>query len=246
MNRNESFTGSQVNTLAVKLAWASLEMLVDDVADIQVMGSGDDNDVTDLKIACTDGRLLVEQPTFGLSMKLNTKRWMQLFLRIPRDWKGAVEANTSSGTLNARGLTGSDLTLETVSGDLRASSLSAIALALKSATGDIQAAGLSADKLSLRSVSGTIALQDVAAQQVKTGSVSGETTLAFLAPTERMECSTISGKVRIFVPMDAADVTFAALNGKLRTSGVSLQEGAPVIRVSSISGDLEINNNQSN
>lgn len=246
MNRNESFTGSQVNTLAVHLAWASLEMMVDDVADIQVMVSGDDNDVTDLKIACADGRLLVEQPTYGLSMKLNTKRWMQLFLRIPRDWKGAVDASTISGALNARGLTGSDLALETVSGDLRASSLSAITLALKSATGDIQASALSADKLSLRSVSGMIALQGVTAQQAKSASVSGETSVEFLAPIERMESSTVSGRVRIFVPLEVADVTFAALSGKLRTSGVSLQEGAPVIRVNSISGDLEINNNQQN
>lgn len=246
MNRNESFGSAQVNTLVVHLAWASLEMMVDDVSDLQVMVSGDDNDVSDLKISCADGRLLVEQPTYGLTIKLNTDRWMQLFLRIPREWKGAVEASTISGLLNVRGLTGTDLSLETVSADLRASGLSGITLALKSATGDIQAASVAAEKLAMRTVSGAISLHGAQARQVKLTSVSGENDLAFTAPFDRLDGNTVSGGIRVYAPMDVADVTLAALSGRLRTSNVSLKENAPVIRVSSVSGDLEINNNQQN
>lgn len=244
MNRNESFGAAQVNTLAVHLAWASLEMMVDDVSELQVMVSGDDNDVSDLKISCADGRLLVEQPTYGLTIKLNTERWMQLFLRIPREWKGAVDASTISGPLNVRGLTGTDLALETVSADLRAAGLSGITLALKSATGDIQASGVTTEKLSLRTVSGAISLQGVQARQVKLTGVSGESDLVFTAPFDRLDGNTVSGSIRIYAPMDTADVTLSALSGRLRTSNVSLKENAPVVRVTSVSGDLEINNDQ--
>ena len=241
MNRNENFALSQVNTLQVRLAWATLEMMVDDVPELQVMVSGDDNDVSDLKISCQDGKLQVEQPTYGLSMKLNTERWMQLFLRIPREWKGAVDAGTIFGMMSVRGLCGTDLALDTVSGDLRAANLQAITLGMKTATGDIQAGGISAEKLTLRSVSGIIKVQDVQAQQVKAINVSGEVTLDFLSPFEKVEGNTVSGNIRVYAPIDMADAALSSLNGKLRTSGVSLQEGAALVRVSSISGDLEIN-----
>ena len=245
MNRNESFAAPQVNTLNVRLAWASLEMIVDDVTEMQILVSGDEHDVTDLKITCADGKLLVEQPTYGLSMKLNTERWMQLFIRVPKSWKGAVNASTISGMVNARGLTGTDLTLETVSGDLRTMGMNAIDLNLKTATGDIQAQNLTCDKLSLRSVSGQVKVQDVDVRQVKTINVSGETTLEFVAPFEKIDGNTVSGNIRLYAPIDMADAALSSLNGRVRTSGVALQEGAPEIRISSISGDLEIQNNAS-
>ena len=75
MNRNESFPALDVSTVTVHLAWASLEMIVDDVEDIQVLVSGDAGDVEDLKLLCQEGRLLVEQPTYGINIKqLNAER----------------------------------------------------------------------------------------------------------------------------------------------------------------------------
>ena len=54
MNRNESFPALDVSTVTVHLAWASLEMIVDDVEDIQVLVSGDAGDVEDLKLLCQE------------------------------------------------------------------------------------------------------------------------------------------------------------------------------------------------
>ena len=90
-------------------------------------------------------------------------------------------------------------------------------------------------------MSGIIKVQDVQAQQVKAINVSGEVTLDFLSPFEKVEGNTVSGNIRVYAPIDMADAALSSLNGKLRTSGVSLQEGAALVRVSSISGDLEIN-----
>lgn len=241
MNRNESYPAAQVTNLAVHLAWATLEMLVDDIEEMQVLVSGDDNDVNDLKIESKDGRLLVEQPTYGLTIKLNTERWMQLCVRIPRTWKGAVEANTIAGMLNARGLTGTDLTLDTVSGDLRAMNLSGIAVNLKTISGDIKAGGLDCEKLAVRTVSGSVSIQSSAGMSVKLSGVSGDQALELIRPFERVEATTVSGDVKLYVPMDKADVALRAVTGRVRTSGVSLLEGAPAVRVTSVSGNLEIN-----
>ncbi len=243
MNRNESFAAPQVNALNVRLAWASLEMIVDDVPEIQVVVSGDEHDVSDLKISCSDGKLLLEQPTYGLTMKLNTERWMQLFVRVPKSWKGAASLSTISGAVNVRGLTGTDLSLETVSGDLRTMGMNSMNLNLKTATGDIHAMNIACDGLNLRSVSGQVKVQDVSARQVKTFNVSGETTLEFVDPFEKIEGNTVSGNIRLYAPITEADATLSSLNGRVRTSGVFLKEGGSAIRINSISGDLEIHEN---
>lgn len=241
MNRNESFPASGIHTLAAHLAWASLEMMVDDVEDFQVLISGDANDVNDLKLQCNDGRLLVEQPTYGLTIKLHTERWMQIFIRIPRAWKGAVDANTITAPLKVRGLSGTDLTLDTVSGDLRATSLSSIATALRTVSGDIRADGLTGEKLGLRTVSGNMTVSGCGFDEYRLGTVSGEVSIEMVRPFEKLDGTTVSGDVRLYAPVNRVDAALRAVSGRLRTSGVSIQEDAPRAYLSSVSGNLEIN-----
>lgn len=241
MNRNESFSAAEVTELALHLAWASVDIMTDDVSDIQVMISGNEADVTDLKLVCQDGRLLVEQPTYGLSIKLNTERWMQVLLRIPPQWKGALDANTISAPLKVRGISGTDLQLDTVSGDIRADGLNGITIALRSVSGTINANTLGAEKLSLRSVSGDITIDNADACRYKLNTVSGETSIDMIAPFDRLDGVTVSGSVRVYTPVFEADAVLRSVNGRLRTSGVSITEQAPLIHVKSVSGDLEIN-----
>jgi len=158
MNRNETFPALSVSTLAIHLAWASLEIIVSDVEDIQLMVSGEDSFVSELKLALTDGCLAVEQPSYGLSIKLKNERWMQVLVRLPRSWKGGVTAGTVSGTLSSRGLTGTDIALSTVSGSLHAESLAGINLTLHTVSGAILASDLAGDSLALRTVSGGVKL----------------------------------------------------------------------------------------
>ncbi|MBR4082077.1 MAG: DUF4097 family beta strand repeat protein [Clostridia bacterium] len=241
MNRNESFSAAEVTELALHLAWASVDIMTDDVSDIQVMISGNEADVTDLKLVCQDGRLLVEQPTYGLSIKLNTERWMQVLLRIPPQWKGALDANTISAPLKVRGISGTDLQLDTVSGDIRADGLNGITIALRSVSGTINANTLGAEKLSLRSVSGDITIDNADACRYKLNTVSGETSIDMIAPFDRLDGVTVSGSVRVYTPVFEADAVLRSVNGRLRTSGVSITEQAPLIHVKSVRGDLEIN-----
>lgn len=241
MNRNESFPIADVTELALHMAWASVDVTVDDVSEIQVMVSGNEADVTDLKMTCEDGRLLLEQPTYGLSIKLNTERWMQVLIRIPPQWKGALDVNTISAPLKVRGVAGTDLQLDAVSGDIRADGLTGITIALRSVSGTVNANGLAAEKLSLRSVSGDITVDNADARRYKLNTVSGETSIDMIAPFDRLDGVTVSGSVRVYTPVFEADAVLRSVNGRLRTSGVSIVEKAPLIHVKSVSGDLEIN-----
>ena len=62
MNKILTFSPASVTSLEVHLAWASLEILADDVDELQIMAAGDDNDVNDLKVeekaaaTCQHGR----------------------------------------------------------------------------------------------------------------------------------------------------------------------------------------------
>lgn len=241
MNRNEMFPGLLVSTLTVRLAWASLEIVVDDVEDLQVLISGDDSDVADMKVLCENGRLLVEQPTYGLTYKINMVRWMQVFIRIPAAWKGAVEASTIAGPLKARGLAGTDMSFDTVTGDLRVMGLNCITAALRTVSGSVKAENLSGERLSLRTVSGDVAVSGCGFDAYRLSAVSGAVSMDLTQPFDKLEGTTVSGDVRVYAPMEQIDASLRSVSGRIRTSGVSIQSGAPTASLTSVSGDFEIN-----
>lgn len=240
MNRNETFDQAQAARLDIKLAWATLEAAADDVSGIQLMVSGSESDVSDLKIAVDDGKLTVEQPVYGISYHVNTEHWMEVYLRIPRAWKGAVSAYTTTGPMTLKKLSGTDITLETVTGDLKASGIEAMNLALKTASGQITGSALTGTKLGVRTVTGGVTLDGCAFRAYRLNTVSGDISLAADAPYESAEGSAVTGNVRFAAPVSEADVLYRGVTGRLRTQGVSLKEGAPEVRVSSVTGSLEL------
>ena len=241
MNRNEAFNAMDIHTLQVHTVWATLEIIADDVETLQVLVAGDDDYVEDLKAAVEDGKLTVEQPTSGIVPKLSAVRWMQVTIRLPKDWKGAVQAETISGPLKARGLDGSDLSLESISGEIRATNLRGITVRANSVTGQVALTGVRAAKLHLRSVSGAIHAEAVSAQEIRLNAVSGQVSLELLEPFERIEGSAVSGDVRVRAPISKADIGFRSVTGPLRTSGVSIVDGAPPVNLTSVSGGLYVN-----
>ena len=243
MNKILTFSPTAITGVEVHLAWASLEVLTDDVDELQLMAAGDDNDVNDLKVEEKDGKLMVEQPTYGLTIKLNTERWMQLLLRLPRSWKGALDANTIAGPLRVRGIQGTDVTLDTVSGDLRGANLSAIALSMRTVSGVIQAQGLACDQLAARTVSGKVTLNDVGCISCKLGGVSGDQHLELNRPFDKLDVTTVSGDIDVYAPMTQADIALRAVTGRVLTSGVCIVENAPQVRGTSVSGNLGIHCN---
>ena len=240
MNRNESFDVLSTSAIELSLAWASLEVMIDDVEQIQVMIAGSDEDMESVKIACEEGHLKVEQPTVSLP-RVNISRWMQVMLRIPTAWKGAVSAATVSGAITARSLVGTDLKLETVTGVLRAFDLEGLTVALHTVTADLQAEQITAPKLNLRTVSGDMHVSGSSIQSIRSSSVTGALTLDLADAYDQLDATTVSGNIVVNAPVDVANVSLRAVSGRLRTDGVSLNDGGAVVSVTSVSGDLTLN-----
>ena len=240
MSRNERFDPGAVARITIGLAWATLELTSDSVERMQLLVAGTPEDVDDLKIRLEAGTLSVEQPAYGLSTRINTERWLQVTLRIPADWKGEITASTMSGPLRATGLSGSDFSVSTISGGLRASGLQAMTLSLRTVSGPLNAADLEADSLSLRTVSGSLSVERAAAQKVKVTSVSADIGLSLIECPERVDINSVSGDTALELPADGAKITLHSVSGKLRTAGVSLTDGDPVISATTVAGNLTV------
>lgn len=240
MDRNEVYASDAVTALTVRLGWASLDVISADVDAIQVFLSGAESGVSDIRMMLEDTTLKIEQPTYGIGRHINNDNWLQMIIRVPREWKGAVDCVTVSGSLSLRGLTGTDMKAETVTGHLRLNDLECITLRLKNISGDISGDSLYGEQINLQSVSGRIALSDTAFVRIRLSQVSGETAMLLTAPFEDMEGKTISGNVSIAVPMEAVDARLHTVSGRIRTDHIFLTDDAPRLAITSVSAALEI------
>lgn len=242
MERNESFAAGSLNDLAVRLAWAQLEIFADDIEHVQVLAAGDETSVHDLRIEVEDNVLVVEQPQYGLSLKIMESRWMQVCVRVPKTWDQKMHVNTVGGLLNARGLSGSRIVLDTVTGDVHASRITAAEISLKSISGDIRADGLTGERITARTVSGSVVLDDVIGKSYKCTTVNGEQKIRQKSAFEQMELRSVSGDITVWSTSPRINVSMRSLSGNVTTQGVELsqEKDVPVLRATGVSANLKL------
>lgn len=240
MNRNEFFQALPITRLSIRLTSAALEICTDDIDDVHVMISGSQHDVDVLRVSAAADTLVIEQPVAAMAKSAVSSSWMQLTLRVPTNWKGAIEARTVTGWMNLRRLSGTDLSLDTVSGMVMASGMDFITISARSVVSDVKLTDISCDSCSMVSTSGSVS---ALAAQLRKGSmttVTGLITLALLAPFEELTCSTVTGEIAIDAPIDACDATLRSVSGRLRTGSIILEEGAPRLRATTVSSDVDL------
>lgn len=237
-----SFNGDVVQSISVKLAWPQIELFLDDVAEIQVLAAGDEHTVSELKMAEKEGKLSIEQPTYGISMDITNGKWMQVVVRVPRKWQGSVEMYSISGTMTIRNIKGRDLLLDTVSGDVRAIALDGINITLKSVSGRIKAGELKGEKLHVRTVSGDVDMQSSTFEKLKLATVSGRMAIEMEEMFERIDATSVSGEIDIHSPVQTIQSTLRSLSGRIRTNGVALSEEGPVVNITSVSANISLIN----
>lgn len=241
MDRNESYDMLSTHALDVKLAWASLEVAADDVESIQLLISGNDADVEELQITCAGGVLSVRQKACGLRFRPDSPKWMQVLLRMPRAWKGAVKASTVSGALNVRGLTGTDLALRTVNGPLRAERLEALTLDLRTAMGLVQAEEVWSEKLTLRTLLGDMETAGTF-RTISHAALTGALTLTAYEPFEQLTACTLTGGMTAYAPIREVNANRRGLGGRLLTDGMSIRPEGPKVSALSAAGNVELIN----
>lgn len=243
MNRNEFFQALPVTRIALRLIGATLEICTDDIDDIHVMIAGDNHAAGTLRVAVSGDQLTVEQPAASLAKAPANSTWLQVTLRLPKTWKGSIEARTVSGWITARSLAGADLSLETVSGMISASDLTFITVSAKSVIGDTKVTHLNCEKCSLASTSGSVSALNASLRTATANTVTGTVTFTLAAPFEDVTMNSVSGDLCLDAPVDACDALLRSVSGRVRTSGVSIMEGAPRVRATTVSSDLDITRN---
>ncbi|MBQ8200570.1 MAG: DUF4097 family beta strand repeat protein [Clostridia bacterium] len=240
MDRNEFLQALPVSRISLRLISATLEICTDDIDDIHVMVAGDDHAVNALRIVSSADHLTIEQPAAALAKSAASSIWMQLTLRLPRSWKGSIEARTVTGRINARGLSGADLSLDTVSGRIVGTALSFITVSARSVTGEVKLSGMSCDKCSLSSTSGSVTAQETSLRSCTANTVTGVIALALTEPFDEINMNSVAGDLCIDAPIDACDALLRSVSGRMRTSGVSIIEGTARVRATTVSSDLDI------
>lgn len=241
MNRNQFYPLLEVSSLAIHLAWASLEVRRERVEQVQVLVSGSEADATSLRVSCAAGRLLIEQPNLGLTPSLATAgHWLEILVRLPEKWKGTSELSTISGRLHADGLEGPDLEFCTASGALTAHRLRGMNCHLRTVSGEMNVMDAVCDKLTLRTVSGNAALDGCAFSQGNLDTVSGHLVLNLVEPFDLLDVTTVSGNLSLDAPIQAANIRRKAVSGRLRTKSLTLADQGVPITMTTVSGDLEI------
>ncbi len=241
MNRNEFFQALTVTKLSLRLTSAALEICTDDIDDVHVMIAGAKADVEELRVAAAADALTIEQPVSKLTrVSSATGSWLQITLRLPRSWKGAIEARTVSGWMNIRSIAGTDLSLDSVSGMAMVTDVSFLTASIRTVTGDVKLSQLSAEKVSLFSTSGSLTAMRTALRLCSASTVTGLITLDLISPFEEVTLNSVTGDLCLDAPITECDAALRSVSGRIHTSGISIMEGAAKLRATTVSSDLDI------
>lgn len=244
MNRNEFFQALPIARLNMKLTGATLEICTDDIEDVHVMASGCQADMAELRIAQTADALTIEQPVSRLTLKTPAAgSWLQVAIRLPRSWKGLIDARTVSGWMNIRNVSGTDLDVDTVSGMVMLSDLSFLTLSARAVTGDIKLNQADCGKCSLFSTSGSLTAMRTSLARGSASTVTGLITLDLVTPFEELTLNSVTGDICVDAPIAECDAVLRSVSGRIRTDGISIVEGAAPLRATTVSSDLDLTSN---
>lgn len=240
MNRNEMIQALPVAGMTLHLTAASLEIFPDEVEGIHIMVSGGDTEVKALRIEQDKGQLLIEQPATVRAKAPNAASWMQVTIRTPISWKGSITARTVSGRISLRGLSGADLTLDTLSGAILGSDLQFLTITARAITGDVKLDSSRCEKCSMTTTTGTLRFSNGSLLSGSAVSVTGMIALSLLEPFTELNLNSVSGDLCVDVPVDVCDILLRSMSGRVRTSGVSIGDATAKIRAATVSSDLDV------
>ena len=239
MNRNEFFQALPITRLHLCLTGAALEICTDDIEDIHVMVSGSKDAAEALRISAKADTLTVEQP-LRRNPATAGRSWLQMVIRLPRSWKGAIHARTLTGWMSIRSIAGTDLSLRTVSGAIMANDLNFMTISAQAVTGNVKLHQVTCDRCSLVSVFGSLSASAAQLQQGSASTLTGVIALTLLTPFEALAMHSLTGDLCVDAPIILCDAALRSLSGRIRTTGVSIVEGGPKLRAATLTSILDI------
>ncbi len=234
------YESSEVKALLIRLAWGQLTVAQEGVEKLQVIATGDEGTVKELRLEMEDGKLTLEQPQYGLSMNINSSKWLEVVVRVPTGFKIDVDAQTITGGMNIRGLFGEDMRFETVTGNIYLENLKSKKTYIRTISADTRAEKISGEKLAVRTVSGAVLMEKLTFEKISCLSVSGKFTMGFDEPFDSAEYNTAAGDVSLYVPAEKLNINYKSIRGNLRTEGISQTGEGPMVKVTTVTGDASL------
>ncbi len=240
MNRNETFSSQETHTVSMDMVRSSIDVQVCDTEDIQLLISGDDESVNLLHLEWADGTLRLAMPMRDRVPNLISTAWMQIMLRLPRDWKGGMDLKSQSGSVSVRDFSGTDLIISTTSGPVRVENVQCITSDIHVISGIVFLKKTQAEEIKLTTVTGNILLSEIAATRIHLSTVSGNSEINLTAPFEQFSGNSVSGDTHLFAPMNEVNARLTSITGRILTRNISIQEAGPELHFNSVTGNLEI------
>lgn len=247
----KSITGLRLKAVAEEINIVPVE---GDVIRVHLYGTAPGNQMPELEFSESGGVLTAsvkQKPYIGLN--LGTEN-LKMDVSVPRQYSGAVDAESVSGGLRLTGMTLNKLRLKTVSGKLAAETVSASEVTLESTSGEVTCVGLSSKSAAVSTTSGRLNLNGCTGPMTLK-SVSGDVDVRYQAFRDALNVKTTSGHVTIQLP-EKADfnldyhstsgdcdsdfpITLSRMGDTHQLQG-KVGNGGESITVESVSGALEI------
>jgi len=239
LERNIGYSAAQVDEIQVRVGWGQVELLGADTREVQIAVAGDERSAREMVVRHENDKLTIEQPQYGLLPHFDSK-WLQIHVRVPKEWRGNVLLITVSGAISVRKLCGKEIHLDTASGTVHADSVQCDTFVMNAVTGAVQSVRVAARKLQVRNVSSAISLSEMDADIVKITSISGQVGLDFQRPFSSLDLQVATGDTQVSLPGGRAEVAFRSVSGKLSAEGFDGGPDAPSVRATTIAGNLSI------
>ncbi len=243
MNRSESYASLETHTIAMDMVRSTIDVYSYDTENIQLLISGDDESVSLLHLEWLNGKLMLSMPMRDRVPNLIAPAWMQIVLRLPRTWKGAMTLKSQSGNISVNGYTGTDFTASTSSGHIRVEEAECLTADIHSISGILLMKNSRCESAKLSTVSGNMLGDRVTCHTAHVSTVSGNVEMIVTDPFKLMTCNSVSGDVHISVPIPEINATFKSVTGRILTNGISIQEKGSELRFNSATGNLVIEGN---
>lgn len=243
MNRTESYASLETHTIAMDMVRSTIDVYSYDTDTIQLLISGDDESVSLLHLEWQNGKLTLSMPIRDRVPNLMAPAWMQIVLRLPRTWKGAMSLKSQSGSISVNGYSGTDFAVSTSSGHIRAEEVECLTADIHSVSGILLVKNSRCESAKLSTVSGNMLGEKVACHTAHVSTVSGNVEMILSSPFKLLTCNSVSGDAHIDVPMTEINATFKSVTGRILTNGISIQENGSELRFNSATGNLVIEGN---
>jgi hypothetical protein len=217
----------------------------------KVIDSGDADNTAIIMEQINEGRVLVETSFSSMSGFLSGKKPCKVEYQVTVPPNCSLKLSCVSSSCTLVGKLG-DIKLKTVSGPVNLSAFEGV-FDVDAVSGDIVVENMKG-MLSYKTVSGDLSVKDSSLNSVRGSSVSGDAVIQSHLSEGIYKFNSVSGDVRLSIPEGTGCILrTSSISGKFKTNlpqkqirnngrdkEVELGKGGPLVRFSSISGDIII------